>query len=372
MTSDSSPDVGTGPPDADVADPSVATMPPGPHGAYGEALFRKVVEYAPSGLLMVDGEGRVVLSNAAVETMFGYSRDELLGTPVERLMPAAHRGAHAGLRRAFHANSTRRMMGAGRDLYALRRDGTEFPVEIGLMPVATAEGQWVLSAVVDLTTRKAQQALLEKALTEKTVLLNEVHHRVKNNLQVVSSLLNLQAQHATTEVRAALETSQARLRAMGLIHQLLYESRDYRQVPLAEYLRRLCGLLRDVHGTARQAVNILFRGTDPTIALDLARSVPCGLIVTELVTNAWKHAFPGGRRGTIAVDLDAFDGGVRLTVSDDGVGMPAGFRMDGTRSLGYQLIPVLVEQLHGRIAFAPGQGTRVEVEIPRQAEEHEP
>ena len=328
-----------------------------------ESLFRQVVESAPNGLLMVDRDGRIVLMNAAAEQMFGFSRDELMGHPVERLVPMAARADHAAHRQAFQTGATRRAMGAGRDLHARRRDGSEFPVEIGLNPIVTDAGEWVLSAILDVSARKSAQEAQERALEEKTALLNEVHHRVKNNLQVVSSLLNLQAQHAAPDVRAALEVSQGRLRAMALIHQLLYESRDYRSVHLGLYFRRLGQLLREVHGGVRSGVALSFDGLDAPVHFDLTRAVPCGLIVTELVTNAYKHAFPDGRRGTLSVQMRVEPEAVLLIVADDGIGLPGGFRMQGVRSLGYQLVPELVEQARGTLAIGDGPGTRVEVRL---------
>ncbi len=335
---------------------------------HSEALFREVVELAPSGLLMVDGDGRIVLANEAATQMFGYTREEILGQAVEALVPAAARDRHVDDRIAFQAGATRRAMGLGRELHAIRRDGTAFPVEIGLNPVVTDSGAWVLSAILDVSARHAAQAQLEAALGEKTVLLNEVHHRVKNNLQVVSSLLSLQAMHAPAEVRSALGTSQGRLRAMGLIHQLLYESKDYRRVQLGDYLQRLANLLRELHGDARSDIVLTLTDSGVPAALDLHRAVPCGLIVTELVANAFKHAFPAGRAGRIDITLGWRDGGLTIVVADNGVGLPDDFRLSGIRSLGYRLVPVLVEQLHGTLEIGPGPGTSITIALPPERE----
>lgn len=333
-----------------------------------ESLFRQVVESAPSGLLMVDRQGQIVLVNTAAEQMFGFARHELIGRPVETLVPQGVRPAHAVQREGFQKGATRRAMGGGKNLNARRRDGSEFPVEIGLNPIVTDAGEWVLSAILDVTARQAAQAELERALEEKTALLNEVHHRVKNNLQVVSSLLNLQAQHAPPDVRAALEVSQSRLRAMGLIHQLLYESRDYRRVHLGQYFRRLSQLLREVHGSDRTGISLVLEGLDAPVYFDLTRTIPCALIVTELVTNAYKHAFPGGRRGCIRIEMAVERDSVRLVVADDGVGPPEGFRIDGARTLGYQLLPELVDQARGTLTLHCDSGTRAEIWLHRDEE----
>ena len=167
-----------------------------------EARFRRVLDSTADGLVQIDEDGRIVLANRRVESMFGYTQDELHRVPVETLMPARHRDAHPTLRQSFFNNPATRDMAQRRELYARRKDGSEFPVEIGLNPVHTPEGMHVLATIVDVTVRYEARRALERALEEKTVLLNEVHHRVKNNLQVISSLLNMQARRAPPEVRA--------------------------------------------------------------------------------------------------------------------------------------------------------------------------
>ena len=247
----------------------------------GEASFRRVVEWAPTAMVMVDREGRIVLINAQAERVFGYPREELLGQLVEKLIPEQFSGHHPAYRTGFLADPHPRPMGSGRDLYARHQDGSEFPVEIGLNPIETEEGIMVLASIVDITERQRAQQKLERALQEKTVLLNEVHHRVKNNLQVVSSLLNLQATHTSdTRLRAILAESQNRVRAMALTHQLLYERKDYSRIDLGEYLERLAQLLLSSY--REDSTHISLRRALPAapLFLDLERAIPCGLVVT--------------------------------------------------------------------------------------------
>ena len=328
-----------------------------------EERFRCVVEAAPDGLGMVDRDGRLALVNSGMERMFGYPREELLGQPIEMLMPERYRGAHPGLRGAYMNAPTTRDMAGRRELYALRKDGSEFPVEIGLNALSTAGGEHVLAAIVDITKRKADQAILEKALNEKTVLLNEVHHRVKNNLQVICSLLSLQARTASADAREMLEDSQKRVKAMALIHQLLYERSDFSSVDLSLYLRRLAGLLREMLGEARSRVTLQIDVSAADITMDLQRSVPCGLLINELVTNAIKHAFPDGRHGEIMVRTELIDSSLaRIVVSDDGVGVPPDIEPGGvSASLGFQLIPLFVDQLGGELRLIRENGSRFEL-----------
>lgn len=331
----------------------------------GEASFRRVVEWAPTAMVMVDREGRIVLINAQAERVFGYPREELLGQLVEKLIPEQFSGHHPAYRTGFLADPHPRPMGSGRDLYARHQDGSEFPVEIGLNPIETEEGIMVLASIVNITERQRAQQKLERALQEKTVLLNEVHHRVKNNLQVVSSLLNLQATHTSdTRLRAILAESQNRVRAMALTHQLLYERKDYSRIDLGEYLERLAQLLLSSY--REDSTHISLRRALPAapLFLDLERAIPCGLVVTELVTNAFKHAFPAGRKGEVRIELQALDDELELVVADNGAGLPDAFDLANVTSLGLQLVPLLADQLGGRFTVEGGPGARFSLRFP--------
>ncbi|TJZ74087.1 PAS domain-containing protein [Chitiniphilus eburneus] len=322
-----------------------------------EQRFRQVVENAPDGLAMVDEQGQILLVNAGIERMFRYRREQLIGCNVMALMPERYRAAHPALMAGFMRDPSARDMAGRRELFALRSDGSEFPVEIGLNPIPGDGGLRVLATIVDVTRRKADQAQLERALAEKTALLQEVHHRVKNNLQVISSLLSLQSRSASEEARRALAESQSRVKAMALIHQLLYERHDFSQVDIGLYLKRLCRLLQDTLHKHGGPVTLEL-ATSGNVLLDLQRAVPCGLLINELVTNAFKHAFPAGREGRIGVRLSGEPAGdARLVVEDNGVGLPDGIEQGGG-SLGFQLIPLLVDQLGGELVIERGDGTR--------------
>ena len=333
----------------------------------GDDAFRRVVEWAPSAMVLIDGNGIILLVNAQTEKMFGYAREALIGQSVEILVPERFRHHHRAFRAGYFGDPQPRPMGAGRDLAGRRADGGEFPIEIGLNPIKAEEGTMALASIIDISERLRTQQRLEDALHEKTVLLNEVHHRVKNNLQVVTSLLNLQAEHAADpHVRAILGESCGRVKAMSLTHQLLYQRKDFSHLDLAEYLQRLVQSIRASYRVAGGRIELLLDLPGEGLHLDLERSIPCGLLINELLTNAFKHAFPAERSGKVMVRLVEESGEqICLSVSDDGIGLPPDSELAQGSSLGLQLVPLLVEQLHGTLVIEREGGTRFSARFPK-------
>jgi len=329
-----------------------------------EERFRRVVEAAPNAMVMVNAAGLIEMVNAQAERVFGYTRDEMLGQSVEILVPDRFRHAHPGLRATFTADPRSRPMGAGRDLNARRKDGSEFPVEIGLNPIDTEDGPMVLSAIVDISDRKQKEERIRAALREKDILLGEIHHRVKNNLQIVDSLLDLQLSKLDDPIVAGmLRDSQSRIRSMVLIHQTLYQSNDFARVDFAAFLDSLVPTLVASYGLDSNRITLSLKVKE--VQLPLNAAIPCGLIVNELVTNAFKHAFPGTRRGAIAIELaDDGQGWIDLTASDDGIGLPSGLDLETTTSLGLQLVSLLTDQLGGSIQIERGGPTRFHLRFP--------
>jgi len=225
----------------------------------------------------------------------------------------------------------------------------------------------VLLAIHDVTARKQkdlQQA--QSSLKEKEVLLKEIHHRVKNNLQVISSLLRVQSQHA--EDRSPIEIlreSQNRIRSMALIHEKLYGSDDLAKIDFKQYVESLSSHLLVAYGADPDSIR--FQITANQIFLDVDAAIPLGLILNELLTNVLKHAFPGDRRGRINIELDQQDHQVRLTVQDDGVGLPKDFDLKHAVSMGLELVNTLTDQLEGTIEAHVDGGTAVTVSFPASA-----
>jgi len=329
-----------------------------------EERFRLVVESAPNAMVMTDAAGIIEMVNAQAERVFGYERVELLGQPVEMLVPLRFRPHHPDMRASFHADPRTRPMGAGRDLFGVRKDGSEFPVEIGLNPIETDEGMMVLAAIVDISDRKQKEEKIHSALKEKEILLGEIHHRVKNNLQVISSLLELQSARVSDPIAfETLKDSQRRIRSMSLIHQLLFQSKDVVQVNFVSFLDDLVPSLMTSYSVDPEKISLSVGAVD--VCLPIGAAIPCGLIVNELMSNALKHAFPDGRQGEIHIDFThQADKRVALSISDDGVGISGDLDIAQTETLGLQLVSLLTDQLRGTLTIHRSDPTRFVVEFP--------
>lgn len=214
----------------------------------------------------------------------------------------------------------------------------------------------IVGTHVDITERKEAEERLRRNLAEKEILLKEIHHRVKNNLTVVSSLLNLQADTITSpeQAVAAFQNSRDRIFAISMAHEVLYQASDFTNVDMNDYLKLLIRQLSIAYDSGDR---IRFSLDDGGVRLSVSSAIPCGLIINELVTNAIKYAFPDGRSGKINVALHAVEGGsLELRVADDGIGLPVDFDSEDSDSLGLTLVRLLVEQLHGELLISDSGG----------------
>jgi PAS domain S-box-containing protein len=307
------------------------------------AYLDKILQSMKELLIVTDVDNRIRRVNRMVIEELGYGEDELVGRPFDEIAEAAP--APSG--------------GNGIEEAALvAADGRRIPVTISSAVLEDEAGrlEGVVRVAQNISDRQLAEAELRQSLAEKEALLKEVHHRVKNNLQIISSLLNLQGgelEDPLTERR--FRESQNRIRSMALIHELLYRSEDLTRIDFAEYLDQLVHHVVRSYGPAGQAVRSELSIEPEAMSLDCA--IPCGLIVTELVANAIEHAFPEGS-GSVAVSFGTENGRHRLSVADDGVGFSQGFDPEQSDSLGLRLVSALAHQLGGELEVVGDAGTR--------------
>ena len=213
----------------------------------------------------------------------------------------------------------------------------------------------------EIAERKRAEEQIKASLGEKEVLLKEIHHRVKNNLQVVSSMLFLQSRSIKEEETVEMfQESRNRVRSMALVHERLYQSPDLARIDFAEYARNLTSYLFRSYGVHSNVIQLKVNVDDVFLSIDTA--VPCGLILNELVSNSLKHAFPDGREGEIRIELGSDDDNrFTLMFGDNGVGFPEDLDFRNTESLGLQLVNNLVHQLEGTIELDRSGGTAFKI-----------
>jgi PAS domain S-box-containing protein len=212
----------------------------------------------------------------------------------------------------------------------------------------------------DISASKKLQQQIEASLKEKDVLLKEIHHRVKNNLQIIISLLNLQSGYIKDETTLkAVKDGQSRVRSMALVHEKFYQSDTVTEIDFAEYLKKLCQFLYQSYGDKTDRIDVVIKGDQ--VLLDMDTAMPCALLVNEIVSNAYKYAFPGQRSGTILIELKKRDHKTQLRISDNGVGFPAGYDFEKSESLGMQLVQALTSQIDGELNVSHENGSSFEV-----------
>ncbi len=315
------------------------------------------------GICGMDLNGNITFVNPSAARIIGWEQNELIGRNAHKTYhhqwpdgssyPPEECAVHSTLRSGNTQHAT--------DCEFLSKDGTPFPVEFLSTPIM--EDDAVVGAVMvfrDITERKRSEDLIRSSLREKEALLKEIHHRVKNNLQIVYSMLNLQmSQLKDEQALEPFKESKNRIYSMALIHEKLYQSKSLAKVDLGEYIRNLITNLFVSYGVSERTITPRIRVEDITIGVDTV--IPCALIINELVSNSLKYAFPDpadGGKHEIRIDLRRHeaDHQVILTIGDNGVGLPVGLEVQQCESLGLKLVSVLVSQLRGTLRIDTRDG----------------
>lgn len=313
-----------------------------------EKEYRDLVDSALVGVYKTDIDGNILFANDAMVKMLGYaSKKELINFTTPEM----------------YKNPDKRR----RVLEKLIKDGFIDRCEIDLIKrnseIITIllncklEGKVISGMILDITQKKMAEKQIKKSLEEKEMLLKEIHHRVKNNLMVISSLLSLQSRYIKDEAsKNVFKESQNRARSMALIHELLYQSSDLKRINFGKFINTLTNELYNIYISNQ---NLIKLNVDvESVMLDINTSIPLGLIVNELVSNSMKHAFPEGRKGNINIKFSALDDNYTLVVEDDGVGFPKDLDLYNTDSLGLRLVNSLTEQIDGKLNMDNAKGSK--------------
>jgi PAS domain S-box-containing protein len=324
-----------------------------------EKKFRDLTESTSDWVWELNENGVFTYSNLQVREIVGYEPEELLGkTPFDYMRPEEARRVVE----FFHATTAALKAFNAFENSTLHKDGHEVIIETSGVPCFDTEGRFSGYRGInrDITGRKKVEEHIKQSLREKETLLREIHHRVKNNMAVVSALLSLQARKIKdATVSRLFEESQQRVKSMALVHEKLYQTKDFSSINFEDYIKSLVSEIISLYriDTSVITTEINIEG----IELDLESAVPCGLIINELLTNAFKYAFPDNRGGVLRVDFTKTDDNYTLTIKDNGVGLPEGFDYKEANTLGLQLVNVLTGQIRGTLRIKSDKGTEAVV-----------
>ncbi len=326
-----------------------------------EEKFRTLTETSAAAIVLYQGE-RIIYANPATSRMLGYSGPELLQM---RFWDFVHPEYRETVRCRGLARQRGELVPNQYEIKVLLKKGEE------RWAIASAGGIEYkgkpagIVTMIDITESRRWQELISSSLAEKELLLKEVHHRVKNNLQIISTLLDLQSEFIEDTIAlASFRESQDRIKAMALIHERLYEAENFASVDFAEYIENLSSHLFNSYQMDPGRITLKVDAGGVCIGID--KAIPCGLIINELLSNAMKYAFPDKRSGEISVRFDAdSDDWVTLSVADTGVGLPPGLDPVATGTLGLQLVSMLAKQLGGEVIVGSGAGAMFAIRFRR-------
>jgi PAS domain S-box-containing protein len=328
--------------------------------------YTEILESTSEGIYGVDLKGNCTFINKAATQMLKLEPEECLNKNLHDLVHHSHKDKSIyPLEECPIQNSLIKNENCQRsDEVFWRADGSYFPVEYSVSPII--EQNVVKGAVItfkDITEVKKAAQLIQNSLLEKDILIKEIHHRVKNNMQIISSLLNLQSRNI--EEKKALDIlkeSQNRIRSMALVHEKLYQTKDLMHINLADYVKELSANLINSYQKHSNYVDLTIETDEIFLSID--NSIYLGLIINELLTNSLKHAFSDRKNGIVKIIIKNVDGIMLLSVKDNGVGMPKNFKIDETERLGFQIVNSLIIQLNGKLEIISNGGTEIKISFP--------
>ncbi|MGD1890278.1 MAG: histidine kinase dimerization/phosphoacceptor domain -containing protein [Cyclobacteriaceae bacterium] len=328
-------------------------------------MLDQILDAADVGICVTNDQGRFVRVNKAYCAIYGYSEQELIGQPFTIVLPEnIHKYAET-LHREYLAGETEESNG---EWQVLDKQGNQKDVYVTAGRLTTEDGQqYKITTVTDVTERKQDVRKLTQALDEKDSYAREIHHRVKNNINIISGLLYLQDEKVKDSpfVYDLFHESISRIKSLSLIHEQLYRNDNYTSINLKEYVHSLVGNVESTFRDKAQQISIIQEIS--AIPLDVDKAIACGLVINEVLTNSFKYAFPVDKNHSsaqIRIQAYAEDEAMHIIINDNGVGLPAEFDLEKSNSLGFQLIANLTRQLNGKLELSSREGTKMHLQFP--------
>ncbi len=328
-----------------------------------EKQFRTLTSMSPSGIYLTDAKGDCVYVSEHWCKMAGLTVDEAKGTG---WVMGIYLEDREKIKEAWYKMVSSK--GHWEEEYRFQDKKGKITWVYGVaVPSYDANGvvNGYIGTNVDISERKRAEEEIRASLNEKEILLKEIHHRVKNNMAVISGLLKLQSHSfKDPDVIRAFSESQQRIRSMALVHEKLYNAQDLSQIDFSNYIPDLVNQIYQTYEVQREKISSKIQTNNISMGIDIA--VPCGLIINELVTNAFKYAFPGEQRGEISIALSHSNNDYSLEVSDNGVGLPMDIDFQTISSFGLYLVNLLTQQLKGTIEIDRSKGTSIKITFPKE------
>ena len=326
-----------------------------------ETRYRRLFEAAQDGILILDAEtGQIVDVNPFLIHMLGYSHEQFMGKKIWEIGLfkdiIANNDNFIELQRQDHIRYE--------DLPLETADGRSIAVEFVSNVYIVDHKKVIQCNIRDITERKKMAELIEASLADKETLLKEIHHRVKNNLQIVSSLLNHQIRKIDDpKIIEILKDSQTRVQAMALVHEHLYRGKDFSHIDLKNYITSLGNGIFQMYATGDKSIRFDLNIHD--VYVDINTASPLGLISNELITNSLKHAFRDKKEGKVSITATEDSQALTFIVADNGIGISLDIRLENQTSLGLRLVNTLINQLDGTVTIDRSEGTKFTFTIPK-------
>lgn len=323
-------------------------------------IFLSIMDNMNDGVLIVDLNDIIIYTNNKMCEITDYSSEELLGKEAAKLLSKEH---VTTMQEKTQARENR--ISDSYELSLIKKNKQKAWVRISGSPILNKENKVIgsLGVHTDITERKTQEIALKKALKEKDLLLKEVHHRVKNNMQIISSLMSLQAAKikSAEDAKLAFLTCQKRIKSIAILHEIIYEFDSLGKINFNAYSKKFIQTLQEGLGLIDLNISVTKKSTVGEMGLD--KALTCGMLINELVVNSVEHAFDE-KGGNINISAYNKGGNTILVFKDDGVGAPEGFPFINTSSLGHLLISAFVEQLNGTISVENNPGACFKIVFP--------
>lgn len=339
-----------------------------------ERKFRNVLNHSQDVIYQINiGAHKYDYMSTSVEDMLGYNTKTVMEGGPSFILDKTHPGDVSRMEEKIDeldSEKVEKMLVRDSEFRVKKADGEYIWVNNKRSLLRDKDGNpaAVVGNVRDISDQKKQMEQLDRSLNEKKTLLAEIHHRVKNNLAIVSSLMELQKEGADEELKISFMDVQSRIKSIALIHEKLYETTIFSEVELSEYLRELAEMISDTYRTAHRQIDITFDLEEVTV--DMTQAVPVGLICNELLNNCFKHAFKNTREGEIYIATKTCEGEIEVRISDNGDGLPASFDLNNAQSLGVTLINILTEQVDGEMKVDRQKYTQFRLTFPIEENAH--